>query len=350
MRLKCEQLDAHLQRDTLLPIYLLSGDEPLQLNEAQDSLRAKARAQGYGERVVMDVERGFDWSRLRQEAGNLSLFAERRLLELRLDPAKPGREGGAALQAYAADPPPDTLLLIRAGKLDRTAQNSKWCKLLEAVGVVIQVWPVAVASLPDWLSRRARGLDMQLSPAAAELIAERVEGNLLAAAQELELLRLLTGGGLVEVDNVLGAVSDSARFDVFGLVDAALQGQAAHALRSLRGLRGEGVEAAVIAWALDREIRALSGMATQVSRGVNPAQAMQQARVWANRQGPVGSALRQLSADDWDCLLSAVGQVDRLLKGALRGDVWQGLTWIVLALGSRRMDYLQQALEPLRAA
>ena len=350
MRLKPEQLDRHLQQGRLSPIYLVTGDEPLQVNEVQDSLRRHARAQGYDERVVMDVERGFDWSRLRQESGNLSLFAEKRLLELRLGAAKPGREGGAALQAYAAEPAPDNLLLISAAKLDRSAQNSKWFKALEAAGAVIPIWPVDPVALPGWLARRARGLDMQLGAGVAELIAERVEGNLLAAAQELELLRLLRGDGKIARDTVLAAVSDSARFDVFSLVDTTLQGDSAHALRSLRGLRGEGVEAAVIVWALDREVRTLFALSRQVAGGASVAQAMQQAHVWTKRQGPVGRALKQLKAGDWDCLLYAVGQMDRMLKGALNGDLWQGLTWIVLALASRRMTYLRQALEPLRVA
>ncbi len=350
MRLKPEQLDRHLRQGRLAPIYLLTGDEPLQLNEALDGLREHARSEGYRERVVMDVERGFDWSRLRQESGNLSLFAERRLLELRLGTAKPGREGAAALQDYAAGPAEDTLLLISAAKLDRAAQNSKWFKALEAAGVVIPIWPVAAADLPGWLERRARVLNLQLGSGVAELIAERVEGNLLAAAQELELLRLLRGEGGIDRDTVLAAVSDSARFDVFGLIDAALQGDSAHALRSLRGLRSEGVEAAVLAWALDREVRILHGLSRRLATGAGLGQIMRQARIWPKRQGPVGSALKQLTAGDWDCLLYAAGQVDRMLKGALDGDVWQCLTWMVLALASRRIRPLRLSLEPLRAA
>ncbi|QKT03100.1 DNA polymerase III subunit delta [Ectothiorhodospiraceae bacterium 2226] len=341
MRLRPEQLDAAL-RKPLAPVYVVTGDEPLQHGEACDALRRAARAQGYTEREVLTVETGFDWSRLGAAAGNLSLFGEQRLIELRVPTGKPGDAGGKALSAYAADPPADALLMVQLPKLDKRAQSTAWFRALEGAGVVVAVWPVEASRLPAWLTQRLRARGLQPTPEAAALIAERVEGNLLAAAQEVEKLALLLGEGPVDLEAVTGAVADSARYDVFGLVDAALAGDAAQVARSLGGLRGEGVEPPVVVWALARELRALHALARRVAAGEAAGQAMAQARVWDKRKAPTGAALRRLSVGRIENLLRLAARCDRVAKGAESGAPWDEL--LELSLGMAGVRFVPRPL------
>lgn len=258
MKITAVQLAAHLSRDANAPWYLVSGDDPLLVQEACDLVRESARRRGYGERLVFDVERGFDWGAFVHEGRGLSLFAQRRLMELRLASNRPGDDGAKALQEYAADPPPDVVLLVVMPKLDSAVQKANWYRILERGGLVVQVWPVDRAQLPNWIMRRMRDCGMASTAEAAELLAERVEGNLLACAQEIEKMRLLYGDRSVDTQQVLDAVGDSARFDVFTLVDSALAGDGARCARILAGLRAEGVEPAVLVWALGREVRSMA--------------------------------------------------------------------------------------------
>jgi len=334
VRLRPEQLAARL-REGLLPVYLIAGDEPFQLEEAAASVREAAKAAGHTSREVFWAEAGFDWPRLAGAADSLSLFAERRLVELRLPSGKPGAEGGKVLAAWCENPPPDTLLLIIAGKLDKAQQNSKWFKAVDKVGAVVQVWPVEAAALPAWIARRMQARGMQPTPEAVALLAERVEGNLLAADQELEKLRLLTGGGPVDADQVAAAVSDSARYDVFGLVDAALAGDAARAARMLFGLRGEGVAANLVLWALTRELRALAAMSRALAAGQPQAAVFKAHRVWDKRKGPVQAALRRHPARRWQALLWQAGELERVVKGQASGSPWEELLQLTLKIAGR---------------
>ncbi|MCF5632714.1 DNA polymerase III subunit delta, partial [Pseudomonas syringae] len=269
MKLAPAQLGKHLQ-GTLAPVYVISGDDPLLCQEAADAIRAAARQQGFDERQVFSADASFDWGTLLQAGASMSLFAERRLLELRLPSGKPGDKGAAALMEYCARPAEDTLLLISLPKLDGSAQKTKWGKALieGAQTQFVQIWPVDIGQLPQWIRQRLSQAGLAATQDAVELIAARVEGNLLAAAQEIEKLKLMAEEGQITVETVQAAVADSARFDVFGLTDAVLNGEAAHALRMLEGLRGEGVETPVILWALTRELRALANMSQQFSQGV----------------------------------------------------------------------------------
>ncbi len=260
---------------------------------------------------------------------------ERRLVELRLPSGKPGAEGGKVLAAWCENPPPDTLLLIIAGKLDKAQQSSRWFKAIDVAGAVIQVWPVEAAALPAWIARRMQARDMQPTPEAVALLAERVEGNLLAADQELEKLRLLTGGGPVDADQVAAAVSDSARYDVFGLVDAALAGDAARAARMLFGLRGEGVAANLVLWALTRELRALAAMSRALAAGQPQAAVFKAHRVWDKRKGPVQAALRRHPARRWQALLWQAGELERVVKGQASGSPWEELLQLTLKIAGR---------------
>lgn len=335
MRLRCEQLAAHL-RQGVQPLYLLSGDEPLQLMEAADAIRARVRELGFGEREVLHAEANFDWNALTAASGSLSLFAEKRLLELRLPGGKPGKEGGAALSGYAADPPPDTVLLIISGKIDSASQKSKWFRALEAAGVTLQVWPVEPARLPGWVMNRMRSRGMQPTDEAARILAERVEGNLLAAAQEVEKLRLLHGEGPIDAAQVEEGVADSARYDIFELVDTALLGDAPRTARVIEGLRAEGVEPILVLWALLREIRAQAQMAGELAQGSSVDAVLGRFRVWEKRKAPVRAGLARHTLKRWLLLLRRAGRIDRMVKGAEPGNPWDELLQLALLMAGVR--------------
>ena len=335
MRQRPEQLAAHLQQ-SLAPIYLVCGDEPLQVTEAADAIRAAAREAGHDERQVFHVESGFDWDQLAAAADNLSLFAERRLIELRMPTGKPGDAGSKALTAYAANAPEDTVLLITAGRLDKRQQQSKWFKALESAGAVVQVWPVDAKALPGWIAERMRGRGLQPNQEAARLLAEKVEGNLLAAAQEVEKLALLYGEAEVDEAAVAAAVSDSSRYDVFELVDTALSGDAARVVRVVDGLRGEGTEPTLVLWALGREVRALAAMAAEVAGGAPPDAVMGKHQVWSRRKGPVGAALKRAGPNRWRGLLQRAARTDRIIKGAEWGNAWEELLQLALLMAGAR--------------
>ncbi len=334
MKLYPDKLNAHLKGD-LLPIYFFSGDEPLQLGEAADAVRRVAREQGYTEREVMHAERGFDWNELSAASNAMSLFAERRVIDLRLPSGKPGKDGGAALVEYAERPPDDTVLLISSSKVDKRSQSAKWYKALDKVGATLQVWPVEANDMPKWLDQRLRSRGLQPERDAARLIAERVEGNLLAAAQEVDKLLLLNGEGQLSTEQVEAAVADSARFDVFGLVDAALVGDVSRLTRMLDGLRGEGVEPILVLWALTREIRSLADMAAQVEGGKGIDGAL--SRVWGKRKGPVKAGLQRHNRVRWQQMLRRAARLDRVIKGAAVGNAWDELLQLSLMMAGVRL-------------
>ncbi len=330
MKLKPDQIAAHLQR-SLAPIYLVSGDEPLQVAEVSDAIRTRARDSGCSERLLFSVETGFDWNTLLQARDTLSLFAQRRLVELRMPGGKPGEVGAKVLRAYAANPSADDVLLVISGKIDKDAQRSKWFSALEQVGVVIQVWPIKAAQLPGWIERRMRAKGLRPDAEAVALLAERMEGNLLAGAQEIEKLSLLNGDGAVDAKAVADAVSDSARYSVYDLVDRALAGDAAAVTRVLSGLQGEGVEPVVVLWALSRELLTLTTLAEELrTTALEPLLAKQ--RVWENRKQLVRAALKRHSLQSLRRLLRRAGDADRVAKGVAAGNVWDELRDLALGL------------------
>lgn len=334
MKISPDNLESRLGQG-LAPVYFFSGDEPLQLAEAADAVRRAARSQGFTEREVLDVDKGFDWHSLLAAGNAMSLFAERRIIDLRLPSGKPGKDGGAALVEYAARPPEDTVLLISSGKIDKRSQQAKWYKALDAIGVTLQLWPVEAQQMPQWLARRLQSRGLQPVREAVAMISERVEGNLLAAAQEVEKLLLLYGEGPLSVAQVEAAVSDSARFDVFNLVDVALSGDVARLTRMLEGLRGEGVEPILVLWALNREIRSLAQMAAQIEQG----QALDRvtASVWAKRKAPVQAGLRRHNSRRWQQMLRRAARLDRVIKGAATGNAWDELLQLGLIMAGVRL-------------
>ncbi len=329
MKLYPDKLEAALKK-VLLPVYFFSGDEPLQLGEAADAVRRAAREQGFTEREVMHAEKGFDWNELLMASNAMSLFAEKRVIDLRLPSGKPGKDGGAALVEYAGRPPEDTVLLISSGKVDKCSQSAKWYTALDKVGATLQVWPVEAPEMPRWLDQRLRTRGLQPEQDAVRIIAERVEGNLLAAAQEVDKLVLLNGEGALSAEQVEAAVADSARFDVFGLVDAALEGDTTRSTRMLDGLRGEGVEPILVLWSLTRELRSLADMAAQIESGKGVDGVL--ARVWGKRKGPVKAALLRHNRARWQQMLRRAARLDRVIKGAAAGNAWDELLQLTLLM------------------
>lgn len=336
MRLRFEQLESHLSKE-LLPIYLVSGDEPLQSMEAVDAIRVQARGRGFSEREVMHAEAGFDWNSLGAASDNLSLFAEQRILELNIPTGKPGDAGSKALVAYAEHPPQDCVLLINCAKLDKRQQQGKWFKALEKQGAVLQVWPVEYKALPGWIERRMRGKGLNPTPEAAQLLADRVEGNMLAAAQEIDKLCLLHGDEALDGETILASVADSARFTVFDLVDAALAGEGERVAHIVEGLYGEGTESVLILWALAREIRMLETMAAGLAEGQAMQAVLAANRVWDKRKALCQAALARHPAIRWQRFLALSARIDRMVKGLEPGTPRDELLHLALLVAGVRI-------------
>jgi DNA polymerase-3 subunit delta len=336
VKLSGDNLAASLSRQ-LAPVYLVSGDEPLLVNEAADAIRARARAQGFTERELHVVERGFDWHALLANSRAMSLFAERKIIEIRMTNPTPGEQGADVLIELASQASPDVLVLVITGKMDGRVQNSRWVTALDKHGVLVQIWPIELARLPAWIRDRLSKQNLKADSDAATLLAERVEGNLLAAHQEVAKLALLLPPGPVTADTVLEAVADSARFDVLQLGDAAMRGQAARALRVLEGLRGEDVEPPIVLWALNKDLQWLARCQHLMRRGQSADSAMNALYVWRNRQPAMKQALSRLKPAAVRGLLLNAERADRTIKGVIRGNPWLEFERLVAGLAGIRL-------------
>jgi DNA polymerase-3 subunit delta len=334
VRLSPESLAAALERG-LRGAYLVTGVEPLLIAESCDAIRAHARAAGFDDREVHFIERGFRWHDLLAATSNLSLFAQRRLLELRL-PGTVDAESARVLQGLAEKPPQDTLLLV-SGVIERRNLKSAWIAAFEKAATLVVTEPVPRRELPAWIAERLAHRKVRIERDAAEFVADRVEGNLLAAQQEVERIALSGSGDNVTLEQVAALVNDSARFDVFELAGAAFAGHAARALRILAGLRAEGVEPPLILWALTSDLRAVSRVAKRLETERSVEQALRAEQVWANRQGPVRAAVQRFNRAEIDSLLLAAGRADLLAKGGLRGDPWVALEALVARIAGVRL-------------
>ncbi|SHF02874.1 DNA polymerase III, delta subunit [Microbulbifer donghaiensis] len=331
MRINPRQLQQNLNKG-LAPIYVVSGDEPLLVQECCDSIRTAARNSGFSERELLHAEHNFDWGQLIASAGSMSLFAEKKVIEVRLPGGKPGDKGSKALQEFAALASDDLLLLLVLPKLDRSQLNSKWIKALEQQGVLIQIWPVDAQEMPRWIHQRLRAAGLDAEPEAIQILAERVEGNLLAASQEIEKLKLLSQDNLITAATMSDAVASSARYDVFGLIDRALAGDAESAVKTLHGLRAEGIEAPVVLWALAREIRSLLEIGEKLDQGQPLARLVRIQK----RQPLIQAALARLRPRALESLLLRARAVDTAIKGGRDQDPWTGLLELTLNLCGRR--------------
>lgn len=343
MRLRPEQLETHLQRSNIAPIYFVSGDEPLQKLECIDQIRAIARTQGYEERIVFNVDKGFDWDSINQESGNLSLFSSKKIIELRLGSPKPGKEGGRVLLEYAEQASEDNLLIISSDKMDKSTQNNKWIKAIEKAGVLIQIWPVNPAQLPGWIQTRLQAKSKRISLDAARLIALRVEGNLLAARQEIEKLALLIDKDNIEVNDVIAAVADSSRYDVFDMIESAFLGNADRTLHMLSGLRNEGTEPLALFGALMWEFRRTCSMAYQLESGTNLESIFSAYRIWDQKKRPLNAILKRHSSKKLQKLLNYCALIDKTLKSSRKEQAWDQLNTLLLAIAGINTDKLQMA-------
>ncbi|MBE9562563.1 MAG: DNA polymerase III subunit delta [Proteobacteria bacterium] len=346
MKIKLNQLTSHISKQGFAPIYLLTGDEPLQMKEGADILRDAARKQGFVERVVLTVETGFSWNNLDSEANSLSLFASKRLLEIRLGNKSPGNEGTKILKAYTDNLPADTILIITTNKLDASKQKTKWFSNLDKYGIIIQIWPIEGAELPNWINQRMNHYGLQASSEVINMIAERSEGHLLACSQEIEKLHLLYGSGHITAEQVLDAIVDNARFEVFSWIDIVLSGNTQRSIRQLQSMRSGGVEPILIAWALDREIRNLSHMTYELQKGQRQEQIFKAYRIWQNRRMPISNAIkRHPHPRIWQQFLKRTLQTERIIKGVNHGNVWDELQklslQVALPIVKQRNNILQ---------
>lgn len=305
--------------------YLVSGDEALLVGEAADAIRAAVKRAGFEEREVHFIERVADWDEVRAASNNLSLFGSRKLIELRLPSGKPGVGGGNAIVELLKNPSPDNVYLMITGKLEREQNSSAWVKAFETAGAWLPIYPIEVSRLPQWLRARAASMDIELADDAVRFIVDRTEGNLLAAYQELEKLRM-SGGKRIDLASAQASIADSARFDVFQLGEAALGGDVPRALRILAGLRSEGVEPTLALWSLNREIHNVWGT-TDASSGQ---------RSWQKPSAALENAKRRAGKLPYARLAARLSRADRMIKGQLRGDAWDEMSLLIVEFAGRR--------------
>jgi DNA polymerase III subunit delta len=330
-KLRADQLTPAIAK-SLAPVYLVSGDEPLLIQESSDQIRKAARQQGFTEREIFHAETSFDWNQLLASANSLSLFADKKIFEVRMPSGKPGDKGTKAIQEYLENPSPDNLLLVITEKLDSATQKSKWVKAIEDSGIHVQIWPIPPSQLSRWVATRLQQSGLSADQNAIDLLASRIEGNLLAAVQEIEKLVLLTTDKHINYELMASAVADSARYDPFSLADKALQGDARAAAKTLQGLRGEGSDAISILWAILRDIRSLNQIAQLQAQGKPFELAARQAGVWEKRQPLIQNALRRLKPTQLQQMLRKANAIDKSIKGMRNAEPWDELLDLVLNL------------------
>jgi len=334
VRLRAEQVDSHLSKN-FAPVYLVHGDEALLVLEAADAVRAAARKRGHSEREVLFVEKGFDWGAFTQSAASQSLFGDRKIVELRLASGKPGAAAAQAIETYCGNPNPHMALLITMPRPEGPGWwKSAWYAAVDAAGVIVEAQPVSRAQLPQWIAQRLARQKQRASAETLELMADRVEGNLLAASQEILKLALLSPEGELSAEEVGAAVSSVARYDFETLAEALYAGNIAHYARALDGLRGEGESAAGIAWRLGEELAALLRIKLQTGGGRPLEKLFADNRVWRGAQPRYDKALRRLGAVRLQAAVLHVARIERASKGAGNGEPWDEL----LTLGLELLD------------
>ncbi|NKB34257.1 MAG: DNA polymerase III subunit delta [Pseudomonadales bacterium] len=345
MKLKVEQLARTLSSSSY-NLYWLAGDEPLLLQESADSIRLHYRNAGFIEREIFNVERGFKWENFTQSAGNLSLFAEKKTFELRLASSKLDESGKQAIQEFVEEDNPDNVLLISSPKLEAGVMNTKWFKAIEPKSAIVQIWPINKDGLANWLSQRLLREGINADGAALQVLSDKVEGNLLAAMQEIEKLKLLANseeGAAINLDakTVMQVIADSSRYNVYNLVDAALVGDANRCQKILASLQEEGIFPLLVLNAITRELRLLLPMIEkrQQEQGVNAI--MQSHHVWFNRKQAVGGAIQRLHAADIWRLLNHARLIDQAIKGMSSANPWDEISRLSLDLGGQQTASMQ---------
>jgi DNA polymerase-3 subunit delta len=331
MRIKPDQLQNHLAKG-LSGCYLVHGDEPLLQQEIGDTIRSKARQEGFLERDLFHVEGRFNWQQITASDQAMSLFSSRKIIEIRMPSGKPGKEGSAALSQLVAEPNPDNLVLISSGKIDSKSQNSQWFKALDTAGVCMAMFPLEAHQMGRWINQRSQTLGLKITPEACQLLAQRTEGNLLATAQELEKFTLNGAGFEITAEHIDADVGGLARYSNYQLVDTALLGQAHQSLTMLYGLKEEGVKAMDLLWVLSREIRLLTSI-------VNHPQGLEagltQERVWEKRKAYLRSAAQQHNAHSAQHMLRQCEAIDQCVKGVSKANVWDLLGALIMQLAGK---------------
>jgi len=344
MKLNANQLPQKLKQSLEL-FYWVSGDEPLIADECADLIRQAARKQGVVEREIFEVDGRFKWAQIVDANQAVSLFGDRKMIELRLT-GKLNAEGQKALAAYFEQPNPDNILLMVSPKIEAASTKTKWFKNLEKNAQWMPIWPIGVAQLPAWLSDRLKQKGLGIDQDALQLLVEKVDGNLLAGKQEIEKLMLIAKGSNIDLQTVMNSVADSARYNVFDLSEAVLKNDHKRAFKILQGLQGEAVEPTIILWALSKDIRVMSMLKYASNHGQNTKAVFTAQRIWDAQQALYSKALKQRSLNDLQQMVRYCGLIDKTIKGQFNGNVWQQFDALIFAwFNAQGMVMLNQALD-----
>ncbi len=339
MQIAADQLERQLKgadAQSLSPLYVLHGDEPLLLVEAGDAIRAAARAAGFLEREIHVVGHGFKWADVLASADNFSLFGGQKLIDIRLPNAKPGREGSEPLVQLATQPPENAITLISLGEADWQTQKTAWFTALKEAGVTVECNAPPLSQLPVWVAARLRRQQQSAQSEALQFIAEHVEGNLLAAHQEIQKLGLLYPAGELSLEQVREAVLNVARYDIEDFREAFLQGDVARCTRLLDALKAEGAPLPLLMWTCSSDVRLLAQASAARERGMSADEALKAARVFGARQAPYRNALERVPASVFRVGLQHAARIDRMVKGLVQGDVWDEVLQLAIRLSGRR--------------
>jgi DNA polymerase-3 subunit delta len=328
MRIRSEQLAQHLTKQ-LLPIYLISGDEPLLVQQATDLIKKTAKSADHQDHQIFHVDKQFDWNLILNETESLSLFGDKKLLDIRLPNAKPGDQGAKILQNLCATSHPDNLILITSGKLDKASLNRNWAKAIDQIGAIIQIWPVSMEQFPNWLKQNLANEGLPSSPDVIEIIASKTEGNLLAASQEISKLKLLSDSQTLTLAEIRDSIADSTRYDVFTLCDECLKGKTAHSLKILSGLKEEGIEPTLILWAFTRDVRTLLELRHNPTNANN---VFRKQRIFGTHQNLLRQHSPRYTPENIYQMLRICHQADLTIKGLHKSSFWELMTDLIILL------------------
>jgi len=333
MKISSENLSNELTKN-FLNCYLISGDEPLLVQESHDLIRKKAYTEGFITRESYDQTQSLNWQEIINSSSNMSLFSDKKIIEIRFISSKPGREAINSIIDLIGRLNQDLMLIISMPKLDKASLSAKWCQNIQKKGAIIQIWPLKSNEFPFWLEKRIKAAGLNATREAILILADRVEGNLLAAAQAIEKLKLYLGDGSVSEAVMQKVVSDDSRYDVYKLIDAILVGDIQLSLRVLQSLQNESMDAVVIIWALNRELRLLSKLSFAIESGANQNEVMQSYRIWSSRQNIVSLCLDRHRVSNFHSMIKACAHADNIAKGQEQGDKWQLIKNIILTLST----------------
>ncbi len=341
MKINPNQLQAQLIQG-LSSVYLVSGDDPLLVQESRDKIVQHAQNLGYTERQSFQAGTDFNWDTLLAEISNQSLFSSKTIVELRIPSGKPGKIGSAAIESFVQNIPQDKLLLITTPKLDATQQKTKWLKAIEKKGVYLPIWPIEKANLPGWVKQRLQREGLTASQEGVGIIVDQTQGNLLACDQEITKLRLLYGEKNLTPQEINDAVGDHARFDLYQLIDQALLGDSESTVRILTQLQESGTEPTLLLWSITREIRQLIQIQSLMTRGGTFDHACSKLFVWKNRQALYQKALRRLTQPELTQALQRASDIDLMIKGLQAGNVWLALNELALSLSGTSLAITEE--------